>query len=347
MEDIDQKFKNILKRYKSEIIHKKETISKKQKCNVIQSILNEFNKIYMPFFHESRYDLFKSLLYDEASMCMGTSKFNSILKHAQKIETPLKSLTFGETVYALNNSRLIRIPNYTDDIIYENTTYPFNFSVADYCSDGSFYDITTNIWDASHIYVFIAYNFLVKRHQRFKASLFHKDNIPIETPIQFELLYRNIAKIDQERVVIVDDEFQNNIKEISTKPYHVFGKKFLERVANYIENVCPCFTAFDLIYHLSYEKDDDNTRKYYLLGNEINADKKEISHHSLCIALYCYYVNHDKHVQMYIIDSNGHGSASIDAIKKIIAPILKTSLVEQMSSQLNAAVLSWNSEVIL
>ena len=182
MESIDQKFNKILKRYNSEIVSKKETISKKQKCNVIQSILKEFNKIYMPFFYESRFDLFNSLLYDEASMCMGPSKVTSILKHAQKIESPLKSLTFGETVYDLNHTRHIRIPNYSKNITYENTTHPFHFSVADYCVDGSFYDITTNIWDSSHIYVFIAYNFLVKRHQRFKSNLFNKENILIETP---------------------------------------------------------------------------------------------------------------------------------------------------------------------
>ena len=292
MEYIDKKFNDILKRYDSEIVIKHKPVPKKQKCKIILSILKEFDEIYMPFFYESRYDLFKSLLYDEASLCMGPSRVNSILKHTQKIESPLRGLRFGETLYNLNNSRLIRIPNYSANITYEDESYPFNFSVADYCLDGSFHNITTNIWDASHIYTFIAYNFLVKRHQKFKYNLFQKDHIPIETPVEFELLYRNITNIDQERVVIVDDQFQSNIKDITSKPYHVFGKKFLE-------------------------------------------------------ALYCYYVNHDKHVQMYIIDSNGYGSSSIPAIKKIIAPILKTSIVEQMSSQLNAANLSWNSEAIL
>ena len=347
MEYIDQKFNDILKRYDSEIVSKDRTVPKKKKCQIILSILKEFDEIYMPFFYESRYDLFKSLLYDEASLCMAPSRVNSILKHTQKIESPLRGLRFGETLYNLNNSRLIRIPNYSANITYEDESYPFNFSVADYCLDGSFHNITTNIWDASHIYTFIAYNFLVKRHQKFKYNLFQKDHIPIETPVEFELLYRNITNIDQERVVIVDDQFQSNIKDITSKPYHVFGKKFLERVANYIENVCPCFTAFDLIYHLSYEKDDNNERKYYLLGNEIDADRKETSHHSLCVLLYCYYEKTNKRVQMYIIDSNGYGSSSIPAIKKIIAPILKTSIVEQMSSQLNAANLSWNSEAIL
>jgi hypothetical protein len=53
MEYIDQKFNDILKRYDSEIVSKHRTVPKKKKCQIILSILKEFDEIYMPFFYEN------------------------------------------------------------------------------------------------------------------------------------------------------------------------------------------------------------------------------------------------------------------------------------------------------
>ena len=347
----EKTFDEIWKTYYKVILVNKIQLPLENRRLILASFLKHFKKVYIPYYSQF-HDLFYTLLVDENNALKNKSllalqnkqkpenkkrvrisKRNSSVKlKPRQIRQRQSGLLgqFGKTVYDDMIEMDLMIPdNFTAFLEENGKRYSFIFNFRDYFIDGKCYDLLHNGYAGYFEYQFVAYSYLEKRHQTFKNDFIDRTNEKVydeRNCAVFELIFQRYIKLLEE--VRFSDSYFDSDDMRRTRQFHYTGQHFLARIASYIEDTCPCFTAFPFNYNLVYEK-VNGVKKFFIVEGKINENNREHYAHTITILIYGYKKNGNKHLKIYVIENNRQNNSQ-DVIMNIAIPelinIFKTSM---------------------
>ena len=325
MDTVSSKFDDFVKRY-FDIMSKTSTQTIEQRVTSLEQVKQEFfNGCYSPSY-DYMHVLFLGLLNDatymlkkritqtnktralvpvttpviskkkDTVMALTTKKNNSFNNFALHDQLSQQSVAgFGETVYVPQHLRAVDIVglDITTELI--NNTVRFEFIPAQYLLNNTAYDIQYNFYQGYGYMNTSAYAYFVDKHYKNKKRIYGSHNV--NKPQFFEIFYEYL--------------FGKNSTHVRDSDF-VGDNDYFQKIVQYIENTCVCFTSFMLCYSLKYV--DYRGNRTYSIDDPtyIGLTDKSFSH-AISVLVY----RHLNDVQVTCINNNPVSSPQDEKIMNV------------------------------